>query len=97
MTAQTIVDKFVALGGSEIEFDYKKQISIIHVAIATLNKQLNTLVEQYQEICPHTNIDHQKKHYSGGYDYSAETHHTYTCEDCGVVNREVQNHNSGFE
>ncbi len=80
-----------------IEQDYKDELNSLCDTISVLSARERTLREEFQQVCQHPNVDHQKQYYSGGYDYSARTHHTYTCKDCGKYEFEIENHNSGFE
>lgn len=77
--------------------NYKQELTTLRQCIYDLQERYDKLLFEYRQECKHASVKHDKQYHSGGYDYSASTTHTYTCNDCGLSRREEDNHNSGFE
>lgn len=77
--------------------NYKQEIQTLSTAINELSSRRSVLVDEWQAVCEHPDVEHTEVYHSGGYDYSATTTHMYVCKDCRKWSAVEENHNSGFE
>lgn len=76
---------------------FNDEINTLGSAIKELCVRRDKLVDEFKSHCEHSDMHHESKYHSGGYDYSASTTHYYTCKSCGYNYSKNENHNSGFE
>lgn len=77
--------------------DYKKKLASLGKRLVKLQAEHSTLLKEFRSVCPHTNVTTKEQYHSGGYDYSASSAYTHTCDDCGASSFETISHNSGYE
>jgi hypothetical protein len=75
----------------------RQRLKIHNLKGATLRKDLEAAVENVQNACPHKDVKHDTKYHGGGYDYCAQTDHTWTCNTCGLLlKHETEQHHGHF-
>ena len=61
----------------------RKQMQLLHLREAALQKKIDKVVGELQEACPHEDVKTDDKYFGGGYDYCAETFYKQECRTCG--------------
>lgn len=62
-----------------------------------ISARADAALDKLQELCPHLEVDHDSEYSSGGYDYVAETRHTWHCALCKkLIKHETISHPGSY-